>query len=70
MIVVENVSLSDAITINSVVDSVFGDISADCQVALPHVLAVGESFGCTFIELIAGNAGDQHYNRNGEWHRR
>ena len=61
-IVVENTSAVDDVTITSVVDDQFGDISAGCLPALPFTLAPGETITCTVSEFIEGNAGDTHTN--------
>ncbi|MBI3243695.1 MAG: DUF11 domain-containing protein, partial [Chloroflexi bacterium] len=61
-IIVENTSPVDNVTITSVVDDQFGDISAGCLPALSFTLAPTESLTCTVSELIEGNAGDTHIN--------
>ena len=59
-VVVENTSLVDTVTINSVVDDQFGDVSASCLPALPVDLAPGETLTCEFDEFLAGDAGTSH----------
>ncbi len=61
-ITVENTSAVDTVTINSVVDTVFGDVSASCVPALPANLAPGESVTCAFTEFLSGDAGEIHTN--------
>jgi uncharacterized repeat protein (TIGR01451 family) len=61
-IIVENTSLVDDVTITSVVDDQFGDISDGCLPALPFTLAPGETLTCTVSEFIEGNAGETHTN--------
>ncbi len=59
---VENTSLVDSVTINSVVDTQFGDVSASCVPALPATIAPTETITCTFTEFISGDAGETHVN--------
>jgi hypothetical protein len=57
---VQNTSPGDSVTIESVIDDVFGDVSASCDLALPAELASGETMNCVFSEFIAGQPGDVH----------
>ncbi len=61
-IAVENTSTVDDVTITTVNDDQFGDVSAFCSPALPATLAPGETITCTFTETIVGNAGTSHVN--------
>ena len=61
-IVVENTSLVDTVTITSVNDSVYGDVSSSCAPALPADLLPGETVTCTFTEFLSGDAGQVHTN--------
>lgn len=61
-VTVENTSQVDTVTIDSVVDSVFGDVSASCDVALPADLVPGDSLDCVFTEFVSGQAGETHTN--------
>ncbi|WP_420643505.1 DUF7507 domain-containing protein [Candidatus Leptofilum sp.] len=61
-ITVENTSAVDTVTINSVIDSAFGDVSASCTPTLPADLLPGESVTCTFTEFISGDVGQIHTN--------
>jgi len=67
-VVVTNVSTVDTVTINTVSDVPFGDVSASCVPALPVDLApaltpgTGGTTTCTFTEAISGNAGETHTN--------
>ncbi len=61
-IAVENTSAVDTVTINSVSDDVFGDVSGSCTPALPAILAPDESIACTFTEFISGDADQVHTN--------
>ena len=57
---VTNTSVED-VTVTSVVDSVFGDITDECSLR-GAVLAPGGTTDCTITRFIAGNAGDVHEN--------
>jgi hypothetical protein len=59
-VLVENTSQGDSVTIESVVDDIFGDIGASCDMALPADLAPGELLTCIFVEFVAGQPGDVH----------
>jgi hypothetical protein len=61
-VTVTNTSAVDTVTITTVNDDIFGDISADCDQTLPADLAPGEGFTCAFTEYVGGNAGDTHTN--------
>ena len=61
-IVITNDSVVDSITVSSVVDDVFGDVSDECEPALPATILPGRSITCTFTEFVGTNAGDQHVN--------
>lgn len=61
-VVVENTSVVDTVTIESISDNMFGDISDDCDQPPPHDLAPGEMIICEFTEAITGDAGDTHTN--------
>jgi len=61
-VIVENTSTVDNVTINSLIDNQFGDISGDCVPALPATLAPGETITCSFSEYVSGNAGETHTN--------
>ncbi|MEZ5238895.1 MAG: VWA domain-containing protein [Microthrixaceae bacterium] len=58
--VVSNTSVED-VTVTSLVDSVFGDLTAECSLA-GVVLAPGGSADCTVSRFVGGNAGDVHEN--------
>ncbi len=57
-----NASLVDEVRVDSVVDSVFGDVSNSCLPALPVMLGLGEAVECTFSRLIDGAVGSTHTN--------
>ncbi len=56
---VANSSVADSITIDSLNDVPFGDITSlagDC--AVPQIVAAGASYNCSFSAQVSGNAGD------------
>ncbi|HSM32841.1 MAG TPA: hypothetical protein VK987_02020, partial [Anaerolineae bacterium] len=58
-ITLENTSVVDSITIDSLTDVPFGDITSlagDC--AVPQVVAAGASYSCSFSVDVVGDAGD------------
>ena len=57
---VTNTSVED-VTVTSVVDSVFGDITDECSLR-GAVLAPGGTTDCTITRFVGGNAGDVHEN--------
>jgi hypothetical protein len=61
-VVVENTSAVDEVTIYSIVDNQFGDISGSCSRTLPATLVTGASMSCGFSAYIGGEPGDSHTN--------
>lgn len=61
-VVVHNTSSADEVTIQEVVDDLFGDVSSSCAPALPATLAPNASLVCTFTRFVEGNAGTTHVN--------
>ena len=61
-VTVENTSAVDDVTINSVIDDLFGDISGSCSPVVPATLAPGEALTCSFTEFLSGDAADTHTN--------
>ena len=60
-VVVENTSQVDTVTIDSLEDDVYGDLTGldDTTCETPQTLAPGESYECSFSAAIEGNAGDE-----------
>ncbi len=56
---IENTSLasSDPVTINTLQDSIYGDLSNKGTCNVPQTLQPGQSYTCSFTELVDGNAG-------------
>ncbi len=52
---VENVSVADSLTIDSLVDDVHSDLGT-CTV--PQTIAMGEAYECTFSAFVGGDVGD------------
>ncbi len=59
---VNNTSSADAITLNALNDSVYGDLNGKGDCAVPQTIAPGASYSCQFTETVSGNAGDAHTN--------
>ncbi len=57
---VRNTSALDTVTILSVADTVYGDVSSSCRPEPPVDLKPGKKVNCSFRERIAGRAGDEH----------
>ncbi len=59
-VTVENTSMasSDPVVINSLMDSIYGDLNGIGSCAVPQTLQPGETYTCSFTELLSGNAGD------------
>jgi uncharacterized repeat protein (TIGR01451 family)/LPXTG-motif cell wall-anchored protein len=61
-VTVTNTSAVDAVTIDSLIDSVYGDLNGRGDCAVPQVLAVGGGYSCSITEIVTGAAGDLHEN--------
>jgi hypothetical protein len=61
-ITVQNTSAVDDVTINSVIDNQFGDISGFCTPQLPATLAPSQSVTCTITEFVSGDVGQTFTN--------
>jgi uncharacterized repeat protein (TIGR01451 family) len=59
---IDNISPADVVTINSLVDSVFGNLNGQGNCSTPRTIPVGGNTTCTFSKTINGNAGVQHSN--------
>lgn len=59
---VTNTSAADNITVNTVNDTVFGNVSSSCVPALPVDLAPGGVILCTFTRFFSGDEGTPHQN--------
>jgi len=62
-VVVQNESsTSDPVTITSLVDSIYGDLNGQGNCVVPQIIAPGGSYTCLFSAFVAGNAGDSEVN--------
>ena len=59
---VRNTSLVDAVTLDSLYDSVFGDLDGQGDCSVPQTILAGESYNCSFTKPVEGNPGDVHTN--------
>jgi len=50
------------VTLESLTDTVFGDLNGKGTCAVPQLIGIGGSYSCIFAELISGRAGDIHTN--------
>jgi hypothetical protein len=55
-----NTSESDSLTLDTLVDSVFGDLNGRGSCSVPQTLAPGEAYSCAFQETVTGALGDTH----------
>lgn len=59
---VENTSIADQVTLNSMIDSIYGDLDGRGTCVLPQVLVPGASYTCAFSAAFFGAAGDEETN--------
>jgi uncharacterized repeat protein (TIGR01451 family) len=59
---VENTSVADSLTVNTLYDDVLGDLNGQGSCSVPQPLAPGDSYSCAVTETLAGSAGDTHLN--------
>jgi len=50
------------VTLESLTDTVFGDLNGQGTCSVPQQIGTGGSYNCIFAELITGNVGDIHTN--------
>ncbi len=62
-VVVTNTSTLDAITIDSLVDSIHGDLDNFPGCSLPQTILPGGKYSCSFTAQVTGNAGDSETDR-------
>ena len=53
---------SDTVTINSLTDTVFGDLNGQGACSVPQVIGIGSDYQCTLDTVVNGSGGDVHYN--------
>jgi len=59
---VNNLSEVDAVTLDSLTDTVFGDLNGQGDCAVPQTIPAGGSYTCSLTVFVSGNAGDVHTN--------
>ena len=57
-----NTSRVDEVTLDTLQDSVFGDLTGQGDCSVPQVLPAGDSYTCSFDAFISGNDGETHAN--------
>ncbi len=62
VVLVENTSAVDQVTLQQLLDSQQGLLSSGCTAQLPTTLAVGASIQCLYQTQIQGNLGDSYTN--------
>jgi len=55
VVTVNNTSAVDSLTINSMMDSVYGNLHGQGSCSVPQVIAAGGSYGCAFTAFIAAD---------------
>jgi hypothetical protein len=62
--VVYNTSAVDTVTIDSMKDTIFGDLTlvSDSTCSVPQTITAGGTYTCSFIAYVAGNASDSETN--------
>jgi len=61
--IVNNTSAVDTVTIDTLMDTVFGDLDGQGDCSVPQVIVAGGSYSCSFTIFVAGNAFDVHTNK-------
>ena len=56
--VVNNLSAVDSVTIDSLTDSIYGDLNGQGDCSVPQTIAAGGSYSCSVTVTVSGNAGD------------
>jgi hypothetical protein len=59
---VNNLSTVDAVTLDSLTDTVFGDLNGQGDCAVPQTIPAGGSYSCSITFYVSGEAGDMHTN--------
>jgi len=57
---VANTSNVDTVTIDTLVDNVFGDLNGQGDCTVPQVIPPGDSYSCVFTTTLAGVLGETH----------
>jgi hypothetical protein len=59
---VNNISGVDSVTIDSLTDTVFGDLDGVGDCSVPQTIAAGNSYSCSFAADLVGEPGAPHMN--------
>lgn len=59
---INNLSTVDTVTINSLTDTIYGDLNGQGDCSVPQELAPLGSYSCSITVFVAGNAGDDVLN--------
>ena len=54
---ITNTSAVDTVTLNTLTDTIYGNLDGKGNCTLPQVLAPGVHYTCSFTEMVTGNAG-------------
>ena len=55
---ITNTSAVDTVTLDTLTDTIYGNLNGKGNCSLPQTLAPGASYACSFSEVVLGNAGD------------
>jgi hypothetical protein len=53
---IDNLSAVDSVTIDSLMDSIYGDLDGQGTCAVPQTIVAGGNYTCSFTTYVAGNA--------------
>jgi uncharacterized repeat protein (TIGR01451 family) len=56
--VVNNTSAVDSVDIDTLDDSIYGDLNGQGDCSVPQTIAAGGSYSCSITVDVSGNAGD------------
>ena len=59
---INNLSAVDSVTINSLTDTVFGNLDGQGDCSVPQTIPVGGSYSCSFMAFVGGNGGETQTN--------
>ena len=60
---VSNTSRVNAVTLDSLQDSSFGDLNGQGDCSVTQVLPAGDSYSCSFSTMLSGQNGEAHVNQ-------
>ena len=56
-VLIDNTSAVDSVTIDSLVDSIHGDLNGQGDCSVPQTIPAGDYYNCSFTATVSGNAG-------------